>query len=401
MNVLLVRPNNPSRFQIVPSPGLGYMAQAARNAGHTVTIYDAWLKNTSPREALLDAFWFETPVPDLIGIQVFYDNLTWARLFVQRAKEYFPKAHFIIGGPQASAFPAETKQYTGADEVVTGPGELYFGKDIPDIPAWDLLNLPAYWPYMQSATIPIRGKRPASIVTSRGCSHYCTFCAGHVVHGRKVSMRSVDSVIEEITLLRDVYGVDEIWIHDDNFLYDRERAEEILQMLRPRKIHLRFPNGIRCENADDKLVRLMQRAGTYMVGIGIESGNQRVLREVKKGLRLETITRAVNLFHKHGIMTSGFFIVGLPPERREDVQDSISFASSIPLDRIQVGVFTPYPGSEDADRVSQMDNKTLQRIRLLFTLRFYMQCRILWSLLKNLRWSQLKALSKHPWLRGK
>ncbi|MCR4306913.1 MAG: B12-binding domain-containing radical SAM protein [Candidatus Yonathbacteria bacterium] len=399
--LLLVRPNVPSRFQIVPSPGLGYVAQAARIAGWSVTIHDAWLLNQAPLETV-NAVFEKHRFVDAIGIQVFYDTVEWTREYIEWARKLFKKAVFFIGGPQVSALPEETRKATGADGIVTGPGELYFGETIPDMPAWDLMDLPAYWPYMQSATIPIRGKRPASIITSRGCHHHCTFCAGHVVHGRMPLLRSVHSVFNEVMYLKDAYGVDELWIHDDNFLYDRDRAHEILIRIWASGIkHIRFPNGIRCENIHDITVKAMKYAGTYMVGIGIESGSPRVLREVKKGLSLETITRAVTLFHQYGIMTSGFFIVGLPPERKEDVADSIRFALGIPLSRIQVGIFNPYPGSEDAGKVSQMDRKTLLRYQRSFFLRFYLRLHIIASLIRHLRWSQIRALFKHPWLKGK
>ena len=396
--LLLVRPNVASRFQIVPSPGLGYVAQAARIAGWDVTIYDAWLWNHGPDLAAA-ACNFESY--DTIGIQVFYDTVDWTREFIERSRPNHPESHFIIGGPQASVMGWKLAEDVGADCAIKGPGEKFFTNEPVDIPAWDLLNLPAYWPYMQSATIPIRGKRPASIVTSFGCKHHCTFCAGHVVHGREVRLRSVQSVMEEIKLLRDAYGVDEIWIHDDNFLHDPVRAKDILSELYALKLHIRFPNGVRCENVDEYIVSLMAYVGVYMVGVGIESGNQRVLRAVKKGLRLQVIRDAVQIFHEYGIMTSGFFIVGLPPERKEDVEDSIRFALSLPLDRVQVGVFTPYPGSEDAAKIPYMDRETSRKIQRIFTIRFYLRPRILWSMLRHLRWSQIKCFFHHPWLKGK
>jgi len=398
--LLLVRPNGNNRFQIVPPLGLLYVAKAAENAGYEVTVYDAWLKNESPFRAA-ESISKTVPYIDIIGVQLYYDTVEWAGAFIGHMRHYYPGTHIVVGGPQASAFGWKAARETGADSAHIGPGELMFGNDILDIPAWHLINLPDYWPHMQSATVPIKGKRPAVIQTSRGCPHLCTFCAGHVVHGRTVQMRTPESVMKEIRMLGDRFKVDEIWIQDDNFLHDRERANDIFWHMAKRSMHVRFPNGIRCEKLCEHVVYRMKNAGVYFVGIGIESGSQRVLREVKKGLRLDTVRRAVELFHRYGIMTSGFFIVGLPPEREENVKESISFACSLPLDRIQVGTWIPYPGSEDFGKVSGMDNTTLRRWQRVFTLRFYLRPRILWSLLRGLRWSQVKALFRHPFMRGK
>lgn len=398
--LLLVRPNGNNRFQIVPPLGLLYVAKAAENAGYEVTVYDAWLKNESPFRAA-ESISKTVPYIDIIGVQLYYDTVEWAGAFIGHMRHYYPGTHIVVGGPQASAFGWKAARETGADTAHIGPGELMFGAEILDIPAWELIRLSEYWPHMQSATIPIRGERPAVIQSSRGCVHHCTFCAGHVVHGRNTALRTPQSVMREILDLKHTCGVDEIWFQDDNFMHDSVRAARIFDWLKTTGLHLRFPNGIRCENINEDVVKLMKLAGVYMVGIGIESGSQRVLREVKKGLRLDTVRRAAELFHRYGIMTSGFFIVGLPPEREENVKESISFACSLPLDRIQVGTWIPYPGSEDFGKVSNMDNTTLRRWQRVFTLRFYLRPRILWSLLRGLRWSQVKALFRHPFMRGK
>lgn len=404
-HITLIRPNGNSRFQIVPPVGLGYVAKAAKNAGWCCNIYDAWIYNHDPEKAA-EVITNEAEIfgaPELIGVQVYYDTVQWTKRFIERVKytAIMDETKIIIGGPQPSAYGYKVAHLVGADMAWKGQGELFFVTDIPDIPEWELMCLPMYWKHMQSATVPIRGKRPAVIQTSRGCPHLCTFCAGHVVHGRAVQLRTVESVLTEIRYLQRTYFIDEIWFQDDNFLYDPDRAKVILTQLYNSGLYLRFPNGIRIENADENMVKIMKRANVYQVGIGIESGSQRVLREVKKGLRLDWVRNAVELFHRYGIMTSGFFIVGLPPEREEDIKETLHFALSLPLDRIQAGVFIPYPGSEADGQTSQMDAKTIRAWQNRIHWRFYFRPRILLSILKNLKLSQIIALMKHPWLRGK
>ena len=146
----------------------------------------------------------------------------------------------------------------------------------------------------------------------------------------------------------------------------------------------------------------MKRAGVYLTGIGIESGNPRVLKRIKKNINLDCMKEAIEILHRHRIITIGFFIIGLPTETREEMKDTVRYAMSTDLDHAQIGTFIPYPGSEDynnGQRPELIDINDLIKIQRNATLRFYLRPRIIWGLIKHFRLSQLRALLIHPWVR--
>jgi len=404
MKIVLVRPNVPSRWMIVPPLGLGYLAAAAKKAGHEVIIYDAWLLDKSPRLAALD---ISTMDCDIIGVQVFYDTVEWTEIFINNIKtvcvqKNIPK--IIVGGPQITAFPELAKEL-GADMAVQGEGEcLWYGTqpfDVNSIPApdWESFDLPKYWPYMFNVSVPVRGKRPVNIQRTRGCPFKCTFCAGHITHGYKVRFRDDDNVIEEIKYLRDKWGVDEIWFQDDNVIVNYERGLELFRRLIPLKIHIRLPSGIRIENVTEDMAKVMKYAGVYYTGIGIESGNERVSKRIKKHLNLEKARQAIEILTRNGIRVNGFFIFGLPTETREEMRDTVRYALSTKLHQAQFGIFIKYPGSEDYKENSLLPEAELIKIQRNATLRFYFRPRIIWNMLKVFKLSQLEAFWKHEWVR--
>ncbi len=394
MKILFVRPNVSNRFMIVPPLGLGYVAEAARRAGHTVDILDSWLNNDSATDA---APWVAFYESDIVAVQVYQDTVKWT-------KDLFAllngKVETMVGGHYTTSRPDSIK----ADIIVKGWGEPYFtGKpfDINDIaaPMWDLIDLPSYWKHMQPITAPTRGKRPANIQRTRGCNHRCTFCAGHVVNGYKVLIRDDENVLEEIDWLVKVYGVDEIWFQDDNTIYDYHRALALFDKLASYKLHIRLPNGIRIENVSEEMVRMMKRAGVYFTGIGIESGNERVLHRVRKHLDLNLARHAIELLDTAGIMTSGFFIIGLPTETEDEIEDTIRYALSTRIKRAQFGIFQPCAGSSDGNETPSLPPARLKELQRSAMMRFYGRPSIVWSMAKDIRLSQIVGLSKHPWLR--
>ncbi len=222
-------------------------------------------------------------------------------------------------------------------------------------------------------------------------------------------IRDDDNVIAEIKYLQDRWNVDEIWFQDDNVIADYFRGLDLFRRLAPLKLHIRLPNGIRIENITKEMARAMKRAGVYFTGIGIESGNKRVLERIKKSIpsmvgeggtdHLQKVQYAINTLKNVGITTSGFFILGLPTETRAEMEDTVRFALSTKLNHAQFGIFIPYSGSEDEHEHSLLSDKELIKIQRNATLRFYMRPRIIWGLIKNFQWSQIKALLSHPWFK--
>jgi len=417
MKITLVRPTIPTRWLIMPPLGLMYISAVAKKSGHEVAIHDAWLKNESPVLSSAEVLCLHGD-SDIVGIQMFGDTVEWTRKFISNLRKIY-NGKIIIGGPYPSVVPNQAVEETGADLSVVGEFDnnidnaLYqimhtseqvttmSTTDINNtpIPDWDIAPPSDYWDSLYSVSQPVKGKRIAVIQRTRGCPSMCTFCSASSVMGKKVRFRDDDNVLEEIKYLRDKWDINEIWFGDDNFIVNYDKGITLFEKLIPLKLHIRLPLGIRVENIDVPMVRTMKAAGVYFTGIGIESGNMRVIKRIKKNIQPAKMNYAINILNKYNITTIGFFIFGLPTETRVEMDDTIKFAMSTKLNHAQIGTFLAYPGAEDCNEKSLLSQEELIKIQRNATLRFYLRPRILWGLLKHAKLSQLKAFWNHYWIR--
>jgi len=167
--------------------------------------------------------------------------------------------------------------------------------------------------------------------------------------GRHWRPRSPDNVIDEIEHLVKDYGVKEIHFEDDNLTFDRERARLIFQGIIERGLDITWttPNGVAVWKLDDELLKLMKKSGCYQINLGIESGNEQVLRKIiRKPFKLEKVRDIVEKIRENGIWAHGFFILGMPGETKQTITDTIIFATSLNLDSASFFIATPYPGTE-------------------------------------------------------
>ncbi len=415
MRIVLVRPNWNVRWMIVPPLGLGYIAAAAKQAGHECVIYDAWLNN---RHSYATAVDIGAELYDIIGIQIFQDTTEWTKRFIGYIRAH-SKAKIIVGGPYVTALGDAAREEVGADVGIQGEADSNFigmlnhiqGIDAPEtigmpfanvnlipMPDYDSFNLSDYWPYLYPATVPVRGMRSGHITTTRGCSSHCTFCAAGTV-GHKVRFRDIDNILDEVKYLKHRYNIDEVWFQDDNILVNYVHAMTLFERLVPLKLHIRLPSGIRWEHVDYPMVKTMHKAGVYYTGMGIESGNPRVLKRIKKSIKQDKLKEAIRILVENGILVMGFFIFGLPTETREEMEDTIRYALETRLHHAQFGTFIPYPGSEDYHERSLYPHDVLMKVQKNAYLRFYLRPRIIWSFIEHFRWSQLKAIFQHPWVK--
>jgi hopanoid biosynthesis associated radical SAM protein HpnJ len=183
-----------------------------------------------------------------------------------------------------------------------------------------------------------------SLYTGRGCPARCTFCLWpQVTTGHAYRTRSVDNVIEEVKEMKRLFpGMKEIFFDDDTFTADRNRAREIAQKLKP--LGLCWSTNSRA-NVDYETLKIMKDGGLRLFVIGYESGNAEILKNIKKGVALETSRRFTQDCHKLGILIHGTFILGLPGETRETIQQTMRFAKEMNPETIQVSLASPYPGT--------------------------------------------------------
>jgi len=184
-----------------------------------------------------------------------------------------------------------------------------------------------------------------SLYTGRGCKSHCTFCLWpQTVGGHRYRTRSVGNVVEEIRWAQAAFPqVREFFFDDDTFTDDRPRSEAIARELG--KLGVTWSCNAKA-NVPWETLKVMRDNGLRLLLVGYETGSQQILNNIRKGTRIDVARRFTADCHKLGITIHGTFIVGLPGESRETIQDTIRFAREINPHTIQVSLAAPYPGTE-------------------------------------------------------
>jgi len=355
MKILLISPKYD--FADYTPSGLASIASVAEQLGHEVLIVDLNISGAKLPKSKYD----------LVGIS----GLSLWKNSIINVSKTFIDSPVIVGGPWASLYPRDALSYDSIDYVCMGEGEETFREFLqcyPDVrnvkgigykengiklndprpfiqnldalptPAWHLIDLPKY--------------TRVSVVTSRGCPFNCIFCSDHTLLGRKWRPRSVESVVSEIELLVNRYGVKHITFGDENMTLEPERFEQICETIIDRDIHVEFDaiQGVRADRLTPRLLELMKKSGFTEIIIAPESGCQRVLDEViHKSLDLSVVEPVVKKCKEIDLTCSAFFVIGFPWETSEEIQETVSFANhlrSVGLSSAYIGNALPFPDTE-------------------------------------------------------
>ncbi|MGZ5937473.1 MAG: hopanoid biosynthesis associated radical SAM protein HpnJ [Rhizomicrobium sp.] len=180
--------------------------------------------------------------------------------------------------------------------------------------------------------------------TGRGCKSRCTFCLWpQTIGGHKYRYRSIPKVIEEVKYLQKEFPqVKEIFFDDDTLTDDHARVEALARELG--KLGVVWSCNAKA-NVPRKTLEVMKANGLRLLLVGYESGNQKILHNIKKGLLVDVARRFSKDCHELGIVVHGTFILGLPGETRETIQETLAFAKEVNPHTIQVSLAAPYPGT--------------------------------------------------------
>lgn len=325
--------------------------------------------------------------PDLVGISVIYSRDHQNALLAAAAvKEHNPSIVVCAGGVHATfaareLLAAGTVDYLLTNEADETLGELvdhlndarpaaqlrgtctragkchpYAGypNDLDCVPAWELIDLPAYIRYCKFSgikNISDASVTSAVMQTSRGCRAACTFCSVRAFNGKGIRSKSVAGVLAEVDVLCRRHGVRQLEIVDDDFTADRERVLAICRGLIDRKYDLiwTLDNGVRLLTLDREVLDHLVRAGCRLISIGLESGNAEMLRQIRKPVTVEAAYRQMTLLHEYNrdLYVKGNIIVGFPGETREQVDDTFRVAAELAFDWVPVSIFTPLVGTAE------------------------------------------------------
>lgn len=319
--------------------------------------------------------------PDVVGVSALNCEADASHAIATLVKAWNPATLTVLGGPYAHRRAAEILAASDFDWVFGGESDRSFpealerrlagrelGADVPGFsyrahsgvhvsttqdaigdldglgfPAWDLVDFDAYAASNNMAGV-LRGRRYATIFTSRGCPYLCNYC--HDIFGKRFLWRSAEHVLEEIELLRTRYGVDELQVVDDIFNLNKPRLRAIMSEAERRwggSIWFSFPNGVRADIMDEEIVEALHRGGTYYVAIAIETVTDRLQVLIDKNLDVERARRVIGHCADRGMITRGFFMVGFPTETPEEIRSTLDFAFESRLTLAFFFTVTPQP----------------------------------------------------------
>lgn len=223
---------------------------------------------------------------------------------------------------------------------------------------WDLDEIPMYDyalcgdDYFENPAFTTYGvikKKAASahVMTSRGCPFKCIFCASHKVHGRKMRYYSIDRVKNEFLFLKEKMGVETLVFQDDHLMGDKKRALEIIKYVGEIGCRAVFQNSLALYALDREMLEAIKRSGIDQLVLSVESGSDRVLKEVmKKPLKLTIVEQVARNCRDLGIYTYANILIGLPGETKEDIEEARIFLRSIKANWFGIFCATPLVGSE-------------------------------------------------------
>ena len=208
------------------------------------------------------------------------------------------------------------------------------------MPAWDLLDIRAY----RRAWMEAHGYFSLNLAASRGCPYRCNWCA-KPVHGDAYRQYSPDRVAAEMECVRDLFAPDQIWFADDIFGLSGKWAREFAACVERRGVRIPFRMQSRCDLMTRETVGALARAGCIEVWMGAESGSQRILDSMEKGIRVEQIADARENLRRHGIRACLFLQFGYLGEEWDDIERTVSMVRHVRPDDIGVSVSYPMPNT--------------------------------------------------------
>ena len=371
-SVLLCLPPLEGDFKLAPSPptSIGYLSEYLIKHKIEHEVLDMRLGYTL-KDLKNKIRQFK---PDLIGFSVlasYKHNVTYDLINAIKSDKY----DIIIGGGHSSikgkdllnevsvqyslkyegektfvelcgGIPLEKIEgliYRKNGEIVENPHNSFLdAKELP-FPKYGKFELKKY------------SRKKINIVTSRGCPYSCTFCSISNVMGKKVRERTNEGVISELKFWYD-QGYREFNVADDDFAQNKQRTIDLcsgIERSGMKGLYLSCGNGIRADNINREVLTAMKKAGFREFRMGVEVGNDKMLKIIKKGETLEQIEKAIKLSCDMGFNVGLNFLMGFPGETEEDIRDSFRLAQKYPVDATSFYGIIPFPGTELYEEVKR------------------------------------------------
>lgn len=353
----------------LPPTDLMYLAAVAEKAGLEAKIND--YSQNGDYEADLKEF-----KPDYLVVNIATPTLEHDLDAVKKAKEICPNVITIAKGAAFLTLSERIiKEHNELDFGILGEAENTLKEILEEKPKAEILGL--Y--YKENDEVKFTGNRPfiedldslpfparhlvdnniyrrpdnnkvqATIKVSRGCPFHCFFCLATPVSGAKVRRRSPENIVAEIKECVEKYNIKNFLFWSDIFNIDKDWTMKLCQAIIDSGLKITWSANTRADTADLEMAEMMYKSGCRLVSIGVESGSQYMLEKMGKKITLNDVRRTVKVFKKAKIRIYNYFVIGLPWETEETVEETIKFAIELNSDFISFYTATPLPGSRFYD----------------------------------------------------
>ncbi len=384
MKITLIFP--PSIYQTkqkMPPLGIAFLAAVLRENGFkNVSIIDSMAYDYT-LEQIVDLL--KKDPPDIVGIsfgtQIRFSAFNLARLI----KKSFPKIIIVAGGPHPTLTPEDTlKHIPQIDVIVRGEGEISFLnlvkaieaksdlKDVKGISFRDkkknIVHSPPEEPIKDLDALPLPARdlmpieaynqktyrsktRCINMITSRGCPYHCVYCSTSTQWGHNIRHRSPENVVNEMEYILKTYPfIKGFRFFDDVFTMDKQRVLDICNLIIERGLNVAWECEVRANTVNQEIMVAMRKAGCEFVDLGIESGSNQILKNIRKAITVDMAIKAVTIIKQAGIDLKGFLMHALPGETYQDIKKTVFLSRyllyKLKIDGTTQSIAVIYPGTE-------------------------------------------------------
>ncbi len=356
-----------------PPLGLMYLGTILQENGYEVKILDCVPMKIGYEQLEEEIKNFQ---PFAVGITTFTMTMVDVLLTAELVKKVNPDIYVILGGHHVLLYPKQSASYPNVDFILQGEadftflmllnilqkgidyeeiakidgvgfktdGKVFLNYKRPVIRDLDVLPIPdrSLLPMDLYRSIVGRNRIVATVMSSRGCPFKCTFC---YTPSKQYRSRSTENIIKELKYLANL-GVKEVFFFDDLFALKPQKVIDVARAIRREGLDIDWSFRGRINTITEEVVKEVVAANIHRIQFGIESGVDRILQRIKKGFTTKQVREVIGWCRKHKITTIGNFMIGLPDERPEDVEQTLRFSREIGLNYAQYSILVPYPFTE-------------------------------------------------------
>ena len=350
----------------LPPTDLMYLAAIAEQCGYEVMIRD--YSQGGNFEVDLKEF-----QPDFLVANIATPTFQSDMMAIKLAKDINPSICTIVKGAPFLTYNTNTiYENPFIDYVIIGEAEFTLKEILEGVPNNEILGscyrenfqpiknekrpfienldeLPFPARHLVDNSIyrrPDNGKVQAVVKVARGCPFHCFFCLATPVSGAKVRKRSPENIVAELKECVEKYNIRNFLFWSDIFNLDREWTLELCKKIIESGLKITWSSNTRADTMDDEMAKMMYKSGCRLVSIGVESGSQKMLDKIGKKITLDNIRNTVKILKKNKIKIYNYFVIGLPWETEETVEETIKFAIELDSNFISFYTATPLPGTK-------------------------------------------------------